>query len=224
VGDQPNRNAGLRHALSGSRDPRAARTRAAIREAVHELAARGAETISASDVIRAAGVSRGSFYAHFAGLDELSVDLLEHAFAEISDSYGELLERRGGSTADALRASQELLVDHFAAHRGFYASVFGLSSSQGTYLAGVRAMARVMEPRLSAQRPADLDPTVAARYSAGAAFGLLHAWVCGELDLSAGQLVDHLVALLPDWFRQDASDRPGELPGHGRTHQREAVQ
>jgi AcrR family transcriptional regulator len=188
-------NEELRRTLQSSLDPRVARTRAAIVAAVHQLSDAGEEP-SVAAITRTAGISRASFYAHYASLDELADGIRREAFLAIGDLY------RRDDRADAMRASQERLVAHFAENRILYAAVGALPVTKEAYLAGVRAMAAVIEEALRDHpaRPAGLEPEATARYIAGAAYGLLDAWVTGEIVLGEEELADHLTRLLPSWF------------------------
>jgi AcrR family transcriptional regulator len=188
-------NEELRRTLQESLDPRVARTRTGIAAAVHELSEAGDE-LSVAAIARSAGISRASFYAHYASLDELADSLRRDAFFAIADLY------QHDARPDAMRASQDRLVAHFAANRVLYAAVGALPVTKEGYLAGVRAMAAVIEEALLEHpaRPEDIDPLATARYIAGAAYGLLDAWVTGEIELGEEELADHLTRLLPSWF------------------------
>jgi AcrR family transcriptional regulator len=188
-------NEELRRTLQYSLDPRVARTRTSIAAAVHELSDAGRELTVAS-IARAAGISRASFYAHYASLDELADSLRREAFLAIADFY------QHDDRPDAMRVSQDRLVDHFAASRALYVAVAALPITKEGYLAGVRAMAAVIEEALveHPHRPERLDPEPTARYIAGAAYGLLDAWITGEITLGEEELADHLTRLLPSWF------------------------
>ena len=63
-------------------------------------------------------------------------------------------------------------------------------------------MAAVIEHALERDPrcPPDLDPPAVARYIAGAAYGLIDAWLTGDVVLDDDALVEHLVRLLPTWF------------------------
>ncbi len=188
-------NEELRRTLQGSLDPRVARTRTAIIDAVTELSASDDE-ISVAAIVRAAGISRASFYAHYSGLDELADVLRRDAFVAIADLY------QRDETPDAMRVSQDRLVAHFAHNRVLYSAVGALPITKDGYLAGVRAMAAVIEDALRdhPQRPEELEAEPTARYIAGAAFGLLDAWITDEIVLGEEELAAHLTRLLPSWF------------------------
>lgn len=190
-------NEAIRRTLRTSGDPRVARTRSAIVAAVHALSDSD-DDISVAAVVRTAGISRASFYSHFAGLDELAHALMRDAFSSIGAQWA---DETGDPTA-AIRRAQRRLVDHFVENRGLYAAVAALPISKEAHLANARAMAAVIEQTLRAhpQRPADLAVEAVARYIAGAAYGLIDAWLTGEVVLEDGALVEHLVRLLPPWF------------------------
>lgn len=192
-------NQSLRDGSGQSTDPRVARTRAGILEAVRALSDAGDE-LTVTTIARAAGVSRASFYAHYAGLDDLANSLRRDAFLLIGELYDVEVHR-----ADALDLSQERLVAHFAANRGLYSAVAALPVSKQAYLADVRAMAAIIEGELTGHPglPDGLQVAATARYIAGAAYGLLDAWIADELEppLTEPELVQHLLQLLPPWFR-----------------------
>jgi AcrR family transcriptional regulator len=190
-------NRAIRTTLGQSGDPRVARTRAGLLDAVRSLAEAGDE-LSVSAIARTAGVSRASFYAHYASLDDLASTLRREAFHAI----GHLYDVDAQSAPDAMRLSQQRLVKHFADHRALYLAVAALPASRESYLADVRAMAAIIEPELqrNPRRPPALQVGASARYIAGAAYGLLDAWISGEVDLTEPELVEHLLQLMPPWF------------------------
>jgi len=191
-------NRAIRDTLKQSADPRVARTRAGIAAAVHELS-EADEELTVASVVRAAGISRASFYSHYSGLDELADSLRRDAFLTIGDLF---LSDHDHELPEAIRLSQERLVAHFVDNRALYSAVGSIPVSKDSYLVGVRAMAGVIEIALDAHpdRPLDLQIEATARYVAGAAYGLLDAWISGELALTKAEIVDHLTRLLPPWF------------------------
>ena len=187
----------IRRTLGTSSDPRVGRTRAAVAAAVHELSEASAE-ISVAAIVRASGISRASFYAHYAGLDELANALTRDAFANILD----LWEVDPGDPGEAMYRSQRRLVDHYVDNRGLYTAIAAMPVSREAYLANVRMLAAIIEAALQThpQRPADLDVEATARYIAGAAYGLIDAWLTGDVSIDDDSLVEHLARLLPPWF------------------------
>jgi AcrR family transcriptional regulator len=199
VMEQRNGNQALRVESERSRDPRVARTRAGILSAVRQLS-EAAQPVTVSTIVEAAGISRAAFYSHYAGLDDLANSLRRDTFRAIGDLYDHDQRR----SAPALSLSQQRLVAHFADNRALYAMASAVSVSKASYLADVRAMAAVIERDLVAhpRMPEGLQSAATARYIAGAAYGLLDAWVSREPEvaLTEGELVEHLLRLLPPWF------------------------
>ncbi|GAB3616731.1 TetR/AcrR family transcriptional regulator [Okibacterium endophyticum] len=192
----------LRQSLRDSTDPRPARTREALLAAVGRLHSRGARaTVTA--IVREAGVSRSSFYAHFDGLDEVAGELMRAALDEMAG----LFERTKGvgrqQRAHAMHTTQRRLVDHIAEHRELYLSALWLPKSHGgARVDAVRILADAIHGVLlhESNVPADVDPRLTARYIAGAAMSLLEAWASGEVEADAETVILHLTRLMPLWF------------------------
>lgn len=193
----PTGNAATRQVLKESEDPRARRTRAAILDAIRTVSAEGGD-LTVSSIVRTAGISRASFYSHYESLDELAGSVKREAFRAIHDLYRD----DPVEAAEALHRSQERLVAHFVDNRALYRSVSALPISREHYLSAVRTMAALIEDVLEdhPRIPDGLDGEATARYIAGAAYGLLDAWITDELELSEAEMVDHLTRLLPPWF------------------------
>ncbi|MCW2841254.1 MAG: HTH-type transcriptional regulator [Aeromicrobium sp.] len=186
-----------RDALRQSFHPRAEQTRAAIVEAVRTLSDAG-EHVTVSAIGRAAGVSRATFYTHYAGLDGLARTLRLDAFRAVDDLYRFDVH----TTPDALRLRQVRLVEHFADHRSLYAAVASVPMSKASHDAGVRAWADIIRESLDdhPRRPPGIRPDAIARYVAAGASGLLEDWVSGKIALTESELVDHLYDLTPTWL------------------------
>lgn len=177
-------------------DPRAARTRQIILDAVSRLTAAGFREISVSDVVREAGVSRSSFYTHFANLDEVAVGMLDRDFWSSGPTIGT------GTGASIAREAYTALAGHLTGHQVLFSSVLDLPLASRAYDEAIGAYAdRIVEAIVArAVVPADISPDAAATYVAGGARTLISAWMRGSVPISDDELVEQLVALLPAWF------------------------
>ena len=186
-----------RRALQQSFAPRVEGTRASIIAAVRTLACDGQE-LSVAAIGRVAGISRATFYAHYSGLDGLARAVWQEAFRAVDELFRFDLH----TTPDAVPLVLGRLVEHVADHRSLYAAVAALPVSKASYLANVRAFADVIEQALddAPHDPPGLHAATTARYMASAIYGLLDAWVTGEISLGEEELADHLTRLLPSWF------------------------
>lgn len=190
-----------RTGLRTSADPRVIRTRQAILDAVESLVAQGASNISVSDIVRSAGIGRSSFYTHFAGIDELAVEVLRGAFDAIGADDIEMRMHAVPGAAAARRA-QERFVEHLVQHRSLYASMLSLpftsqvlSAAVDGYAAQVRATMAVLP-----NAPAGLLPDAVATYVASGSLGLVASWVLSDDPIAPAVLVDQLMGLLPSWL------------------------
>jgi AcrR family transcriptional regulator len=197
----------IRRILESSSDPRVARTRDAIAEAVRSLTEQG-DVVSVAAIVRTAGISRASFYSHYGGLDELALAMTREAFVAIADSWS----RDHEDPVAALRLSQRRLVDHYVDNLALYSAVAALPVSKEAYLSAVRAMAAIIEITIADHpaRPPELDSEATARYIASAASGLIDAWLAGDAGIDDDALVEHLIRLLPPWYSGNRADRTGE--------------
>jgi AcrR family transcriptional regulator len=184
----------FRSSTEAPADPRAARTRQGILAAVARLHSSDVDDISVSHIVREAKISRSSFYAHFASLDDLAVALLRQEFASVAIPAPRSL--------GSLRESYSRLVQHFAQRESIYSYALGLPLSRRAFddvIAGYaeQVLASFDEPFSEADA---IRARRAATYVAGGTISLLSAWVSNHHDISADQLVDELIALLPPWL------------------------
>jgi AcrR family transcriptional regulator len=190
----------VRQAARASRDPRAARTRAAIMAAVDELAAQGISAPNVSEIVRRAGISRSSFYTQFASVEELTAAVFSEALQQTT--LLEAVARSSGEMSDyeATRQAVARLVAHVAEHRGLYR--LGLPTTAGAYLHAVATVARQLEAAACVTTAPANGVAVAAAttYLAGGMLALLHAWVTDEFDATNDQITHQMMVMLPAWL------------------------
>ena len=178
-------------------DPRAERTRGLILTAIRTLIAQPAASVSVAEIVRLAGISRSSFYAHFASLDVLAAELLQAQFADIGSAGLDLRPARVGESA--ARFGYGRLVAHMVENFPLYASVLELPLTRSAHDQIIDAYAtRMLESVLVFDE--NVNAELVTTYVAGGALTLIGAWMRGHLDVSDDELVDQLVALLPGWL------------------------
>lgn len=149
--------------------------------------------------MREAKISRSSFYAHFASLDDLAGALLRQEFASIVSGPS---SKAVDGTAASFRDSYRRLVEHFSQGDSIYSNALGLPLSRRVYDEVIAAYAEQVRAAFDADGngPHGIRSRLAASYVAGGTITLLGAYASGELDISADELVDELVSLLPSWL------------------------
>jgi len=184
-------------------DPRPARTRAAILGAVEKLVAEPQAEITVNAVVRAAGVSRSSFYAQFADLDDLAVAMLVDAFRDIGLDD---LEGRKAPDADLrtlARASNRRLVAHVGQRSAFYRASLEWRLSGRVHESVVAAYAQQVLATMAALGegvPPHVVHEDAARFVAGGAIALLTGWLRDDAPAGQDAMAERLVAVMPEWL------------------------
>lgn len=158
-------------------DPRIARTRRSLREALFSLAReRPLEQISVSDIAERAGVNRSTYYQHYTDKDTLLAEALDATLEDTIDAEDELSEDSG----------QRILLSylrHVADHAELYRALLG---AQGSAAVQVRMQQRVQAilqdayEREGAAFAPGLPPRVAAAALAGSGVAVIRAWLESE--------------------------------------------
>lgn len=138
------------HELSA--DPRAARTRAVLRQALMQLLQRsGWGGITTSDICRRAGVARSSFYEHYTG----KADLLDEIFAE------QMKDILPSHRVDDPFGTLDWLCDHVSGAAEFFTRAMAGERDDALLPRFRAALIRKLEEELSARGIADPGPRAA---------------------------------------------------------------
>jgi len=186
---------------SRSADPRPARTQAAIFAAVEELAAEPDGDMSVNAILRASGVSRSGFYAHFTGLDDLLVAMFSAAYRDIASTY---TATSALHPARAARRAQEEVVAFINERRAFIRSSLdwpvGSRAHENVteaYAEGIRAAVQVRKDAA----PAGVDVDDLSLFIAGGAVAMLTKWIREDDDtIPQDVVVDRLLSVMPAWL------------------------
>ncbi|MGP4007392.1 TetR/AcrR family transcriptional regulator [Streptomyces sp. 4N124] len=173
-------------------DPRAARTRARLREALlAECAERPLAEVGVAALVRRAGVGRATFYVHYADLEALAVDACADV---VRDAVDALHAWRG--RPDPVHAPAALL-EFFvglAPHAALYRAL--LSPGGGGPLG--RVLHRDLRARSLAERrlAGAADAPLVASAVAATFAGVLADWLHGLVEGSPEQVADQIWQLL----------------------------
>ncbi len=160
-------------------DPRVARTRLSLQQALLALAREHPlDDITIGDIAERAGVNRSSFYQHYSDKETLLADALETAIADVTRN----LDTSG---ADGMRMPPEMLayLEHIDHNAALYGRILG---DRGSAVVAARLRERIETIVADAVGAAELAtfrdvPTdVVAAAVAGTALGVITAWVSRE--------------------------------------------
>jgi AcrR family transcriptional regulator len=185
-------------------DPRIARTAQACEEAIVELASeRPISQLTVADLADRAGVTRATFYNHYASLLELLIDVL---LADLERAHRLEQERRADGSytaAEMLRLSIVDVADHIERFEPVYLQSVRDAADGGVYDALVRHftdyavafVAGCTHPELP-----DANHTVIAQFVAHGFAGAIKAWL-SDSSVTKVDLVEAAVACAPAWWR-----------------------
>ncbi|MFJ4670072.1 TetR family transcriptional regulator [Kitasatospora purpeofusca] len=171
---------------SAAEDPRAARTRARLRQALlEECAEQPLSAIGVAAVVRRAGVGRATFYVHYADLEALAVDACADVVREAVDA---LHAWRGTPDPAAPPPALAAFLAALLPYAGLYRSL--LTPGGGGPLGQV--LHRELRERSRTERTlaGAPQPELVASMVAGAFTALLADWLHGSVEATP----DHLAA------------------------------
>jgi AcrR family transcriptional regulator len=154
---------------AAAHDRRVTRTRLALAGALSRLAVtKGMAALTVAELVREAGISRSTFYAHFNG----KADFVSRSFAGMIRAMG----RHDGS---GRLLPAQAFTEHLAGQRDFGRALRQWAEVQLMLRAGEIEMRSVAAANLARRRP-DLSATereTVATFLAGGLMGLVRAWM-----------------------------------------------
>lgn len=161
-------------------DPRVARTRQSLQDALLALAREHPlDEITVGDIAEHAGVNRSSFYQHYSDKETLLADALEQALDEVSDQ----LFARGAPSPAGMPGELQSYLRHLAANASLYRRVLGEHGSAVVTERLRRRVERIVSDAVGqsdASAFAGIPLDVVAAGLAGTAIGVITAWLSHE--------------------------------------------
>lgn len=177
-------------------DPRPARTRAAILNAVERLGVQGKE-LSVSAIVSEASLSRSSFYSQFKDLGDIAVQLI----GELRDNPLTASDNHDANPDGHSSALNFLpLLTEFKKRSALYAAVLTSTAATGAQFQIHDILAEWMLPSVAAHAPKDIDPSFAARFISSGCLSSIVDWLNSEKPTSLDQVGNDIRALLPSWL------------------------
>lgn len=181
-------------------DARILRTRAALHEAVLDLANRKpVGEVTVSELAELAQINRVTFYKHYTTPGEALAEALGAVLTESCESSD-----NQAAGLDPLEACVTTTLDHLEEYRNLYTIAFSDAIDGTIPMMLVRHLTEVTEVYLTKRKKRkpsipDIDIDVAAAYLAAGAMGAIHVWVL-EGDMSRERFLENIGHFLPSWF------------------------
>jgi len=193
-------------------DPRAERSRDALRASVFRLAGeQRIETVTTTEVARAAGVTRGTVYNH----GKTPAELLEHFLADELTGLRERFTRNLGerSVRESFASGVRDAVDHIIQHLTIYERALArepspaihhvlsdhFASTLTEFFRDHPALVQVPE---GFDRDENLETTIEslAAYAAHGVVGTIEVWLRQGPDRNTSLLIATITSMLPAWY------------------------
>ena len=164
--------------MANDKDPRYARTEAAIRSAFLELVHNAPVTsVTASSVCRQAGISRNAFYLHHSGVAALYVAMVDELLADVRGaclSFAEKVSASGNNDEGFIPLVLSALVRHEGLLRALLPSDDGAIAKR---LADGMADAYVEASLVLSDQGNSLENRLRCTFSAWALMGFMQRWL-----------------------------------------------
>ena len=171
-------------------DPRAARTRERLDEAMLTLLSKQPlEEISVTEIVAEAGIGYATFFRHYPDKHELWRAATESLIHELNIRIAPLME-----TADHHAAALEIC-RFVADHREVYRMLLAGGSADATREVMLRDTLAVAEG-LPSRELIGLPPTLGSHFAVNAIFAILAWWLGGHEDVPAGEVAEYLDRLV----------------------------
>lgn len=192
-----------------AKDPRPARTQAAIIDAIERLE-RSGNQLSVSNIVREADISRSSFYTHFRDLDAVAVHLIADLYRRIEELDADLRPAVPGR--EATEATLNLLLDEIVHRRHLYAAVLGSGVSGRAYRELLGIFASGARATMETTAPSDVDPDLAAHFLAAGTLATITWWITQPNPAPRDSVHAQLLDLYPSWIIANDSRTPRATP------------
>ncbi|MCU1480395.1 MAG: putative TetR family transcriptional regulator [Subtercola sp.] len=193
-------------------DPRAERSREALRESVFRIASeRRIETVTTTEVARDAGVTRGTVYNHGKSPAELLQHLLAEELTELRERFWRNLGKQ--PVRESFEAGVRDAVDHVTAHLAIYERALAhepspaihhvLSDHFASTLSDFfRANPSVVTVPPGFDREENFQTTAdsLAAYAAHGVVGTIEVWLRQGSTRNTELLVATINSILPAWY------------------------
>lgn len=184
--------------LTRAPDPRPARTRAAILDAIDRLGMRNAE-VSVASIVAEAYLSRSSFYSQFKDLGDVVVQLISEVADEMEAHDHRL--RGSGRTDEANLGAVHMLVAEMHRRRGLYAAVLGSSASSETPRQVIDIISSRFEHVVRVVAPPGADTRIWSVYMVAGALAVLIDWVRSSNPVTPERMTADIIEMMPDWIK-----------------------
>jgi AcrR family transcriptional regulator len=193
-----------RRALAVTGDPRAARTRDRVVDAVDALL-EARESVTVAAVCARAGIARSTFYTHFATIEDVVVHVVDTMFDELGPRDVTRRTEHTMGRAAITRIGLTELLGAFRDRQHWFLHALSAPATERVRSRLVEEMSTSLRGTILAERPGATNAFIhtASGYIAGGVLTVLLGWLNEQQRPTDQQVVDALAQLLPTWLSTD---------------------
>ncbi|MFC5735533.1 TetR/AcrR family transcriptional regulator [Cytobacillus gottheilii] len=178
-------------------DMRIVKTKNALHHALLDLLdEKLLEDISVTEICRTANINRGTFYLHYAQIEDLFEEYFKEITGDLSRAYQEPYRFVSVLKVSRLNSSTIRIFHHIQKYEHFYRIVFSKKVPLMYYYLLFEEINRLLLQEADPKMPEDLNAQIHCAYQANAIIGIIIEWYKSDFSYSADYLNDQLVKIL----------------------------
>lgn len=190
-----------RRELAVTEDPRAARTRDRIVDALDALLAVDANA-SVAAICARAGVGRSTFYTHFATVSDVVIFVVDAMFDDLGPRDVERRAAQRMTRSAITEIGMRELMAAMEARRGFFRYAESAPAAERVRERLTHEMAHSLRGTIMAERPDASGEFIetACEFIAGGVMATLFGWLTDDGDRDSDSVIAVVSDLLPGWL------------------------
>ncbi|QFG00476.1 TetR/AcrR family transcriptional regulator [Psychrobacillus glaciei] len=178
-------------------DIRIVKTKEALHQSLLEiLKEKALETISVSEICRRARVNRGTFYLHYAQVEDLFEEYFKEIMEDLAISYEEPYRHVSILKSSSLNPATIRIFHHIEKYKPFYKIVFSKNAPLTYYYLLFEEINELLNKDKGMKSEEEFDMNVYCAYQANAILGIIIQWYKEDFQQSADYLNQQLVKIL----------------------------
>lgn len=182
-------------------DLRIVKTKEALQDSlINLLKERALESISITEICKAAKINRGTFYQHYGKIEDLFEEYFKEMMKDLAESYQEPYRHVSRLEATKLNPATIRIFHHIEKYKKFYFIVFSKNVPLSYYYLLFNEINNLMQQDFQIYQADEMDDALAidmlSAYQSNAILGMVIQWYREDFTKSATDMNEQLVKIL----------------------------
>ncbi len=178
-------------------DLRVIKTKRALHEALVELLKnRRLEQVTISELCRVANINRGTFYLHYARVEDVFEEYFQEITADLAKSYEEPYRHVKLLNPHELEPSTIRIFHHVQTYVDFYRIVFSKNVPLAYYYMLFDEVRKLLLRDTAAHKQDEIDHELFCSYQANAIVGMIIHWAERDFTVEPNEMNEQLARIL----------------------------